>query len=126
MTGADVARLTPPGEDRDAAQAHLRTPVRAGDALPLESDRTSGYVPRWPRRRGGVAIGRTTAEFGADARAVLRGRIECDLKDVHVECVETVAGNAFDEAAGGTGRHGLWLGVRPVGLACRVYTEDGK
>lgn len=125
ISGDDMERSHPPGgDDALAVQLHLRTAVATGDPLTLEYDWTSGDVPRWILKHQGVEIGRTTVEFGNDARRVLKGRIDLNLKDVNVECVETVTGEPTEGLPGGVGRYGLWLGVRPVGLACREWKAE--
>lgn len=124
IRGEDVDRTVPPAdEDASVVQHHLSSAVRPGDPLVLEYDWTSADVPHWLVKHDGVTVGRTTLEFGTAARQVLHGKIEMNLKDVHVECVETVVGEPVDGLPGRVGRHGLWLGVRPVGLACREWQE---
>nr|WP_169925414.1 UvrD-helicase domain-containing protein [Sanguibacter antarcticus] len=125
ISGDDVDRSRPPGDDDLlAVQHHLRTAVTTGDRLHLEYDWTSGEVPYWRLQHEGVTVGRTTEGFGQDAKRLLWGRIDLDLKDVHVECIETVGGEPTEDLPGGIGRYGLWLGVRPVGFACREWKAE--
>lgn len=124
IRGDDLERTRPPGEDVARAQAHLRSRVRPGDPVTLVHDWTSVDTHFWDVKHEGVTIGRTTAAFGEQLRSLLGGNLALDLRGVHVECVETVAGDPVDDAAGGIGKYGMWLGVRLVGLAVREWKDE--
>jgi len=125
VRGDDLDRTRPPGPDVELAQAHLRDRVRPGDPVTLVHDWTSSdETPFWDVLHEGVTIGRTTAQFGTDLRRILAGRLSTDLLEVHVECVETVAGDPTPAAPSGVGSHGLWLGARLVGFAVREWKEE--
>ncbi|MFS0703406.1 UvrD-helicase domain-containing protein [Cellulomonas sp. 179-A 9B4 NHS] len=124
VRGDDLDRTRPPGIDAERTQLHLRDHVRTGDSVQLVHDWTSGDTPFWDVHHKGVPIGRTKAEFGEAVRRILHGDVRMDLRGVHVECVETVAGDPVEDLQGGVGRHGLWLAPRLVGLAVRERKDE--
>ncbi|GIG29818.1 UvrD-helicase domain-containing protein [Cellulomonas marina] len=128
IRGDDLDRTIPPGADVAHAQQHLRDRVGPGDPVRLVHDWTSGDVPHWRVMHDEVEIGRTAERFGADLRRQLWGGLDRDLRGAHVECVETVAGEPAAGSADddGSGRLGLWLGVRLTGFVVRDYKDESK
>lgn len=118
IRGDDLDRTCPPGGEIAAdVQRHLATNVRVGDLLTFELDWISSDIPEWVVRHDGVEVGRTNEKFGLEtARRLRRTKRLPDLVGGRVEAIETVAGQPQVDTADGTGAHGLWLGVRPVGL----------
>lgn len=124
IRGDDLDRERPPGDDVEQTRTHLRTRVSPGDPVSLVHDWTSGDVPHWIVQHEGVTIGRTSTGFGEHVRRLLPGNVRLDLRGVHVESVETVAGEPLGDGPDGVGRYGLWLGVRLVGLAAREWKDQ--
>lgn len=126
MRGDDLDRRSPSGDgDASAVQRHLATSVHVGDPLTFELDWISADIPEWVVRHDGVEVGRTSERFGRDiARRLGRSKRWPDLAGGRVEAIETVAGPPQDDSADGVGAHGLWLGLRPVGLLYVGWSRD--
>lgn len=134
VRGEDVDRSVPPGApELGAAQRSLAAAVRHGEPLSMELDDSSTLrLPVYRLLHGDVVVGRTGRQFGetfagqvgtADRRkreSVAWPRFGA----VHVETVETVAGEP-QRTTGTVGKHGLWLGVRAVGMPWLEWKVDG-
>lgn len=116
----DLDRSGPPGDDSEAAQAHLRCLAKAGDPLTfvLDARLSTLGTPVWQVLHEGINVGTTSPEFGNDL-AVRVGTIEKKksgwpaLTGARLESIVTVAGGAQE---GPAGRRGLWLAPVTAGL----------
>ncbi|MGW7477103.1 UvrD-helicase domain-containing protein [Nonomuraea muscovyensis] len=116
--------------DAGEIQRYLAARVLRGDAVALV--RTTGVAAsegslEYVVEHEGRGIGVTTAGFSQAMRLLLPGRDHrppSAVRDLHVDCVETVVGR---EAAGmnaGLGWSGVWLRPRIIGLG--RFDWDGK
>lgn len=135
VTARDTHSLHPAGawllrtDPRDT-QTYLGTMVRPGDPVTLQ--RLSQQTEEEPEARyaichDGHEVGLTSKEFGqllgralgVRSRAAWPRRID----GLHVELVDTVAGDASVGQAHGLGGSGLWLRVRVFGLGILRFND---
>jgi hypothetical protein len=115
-------------------QEYLETAVKPGDSVILELlDQQSGAdrPPYYAIYHDGHAVGLTSEEFGHILDRILgtRGRPVWPqrITGLHVELVDTVAGQPWAGQAHGLGSCGLWLRVRVFGLGVlRFGTGEGS
>jgi DNA helicase-2/ATP-dependent DNA helicase PcrA len=128
VTGRDTHSLHPAGAwllqaDVGDTQEYLKTAVKPGDQVILElldqqpaADRT----PYYAICHDGHTVGLTSEEFGHILDRVLGTRRRPvwpqRIVGLHVELVDTVAGQPSAGQAHGLGSCGLWLRVRVFGL----------
>jgi hypothetical protein len=113
-------------------QDYIATGVRPGD--PLEVDlltRSSSGATRafYSVKHAGHLVGVTSETFSNALRATLtagwrQSKWPVRLEGLHVECIDTVAGTEAASLRAGLGSSGLWLRVRPFGLADLKYEKD--
>lgn len=132
----DVDESTPPGTSGfDAVpasvQAYLRTKVAPGDAVRLDragaSSAEAGAVPDYIISHEGTPIAVTSERFrGELARFMPRrynGAWPVIITGVHVDALETTAGNEAAGTAAGLGEYGVWLAPRIGGLSRFQYEQ---
>jgi hypothetical protein len=105
--------------DERQTQEYILTSVAPGDLVELL--RSDGQEPggsQFVIAHAGRIVGATAPEFAEVLVAIFGAyRLPTALRDVRVEMVDTVAGDARAAARSGLGAHGLWARVRPAGLA---------
>lgn len=116
--------------DAGEIQRHLAARVLHGDAVALvratgvgSSEESFDYVVE----HEGQGIGVTTASFSQAMRLLLPGRNRrppSAVRDLHVDCVETVVGREAAGTNAGLGWSGVWLRPRIIGLG--RFDWDGK
>jgi hypothetical protein len=138
VTGRDTHSPHPAGAwllqaDVSDTQEYLKTVVRPGDPVILEIlDQQPGadHAAHYAIYHEGHAVGLTSEEFGQILGRALGARRRSAwpqrIGDLHVEFVDTVAGDASAGKAHGLGACGLWLRVRVFGLGVlRFSTSEG-
>jgi hypothetical protein len=115
-----IGDIEPASTHSADAQAHLAAEVTAGDLVELKLDRleSSLTVPVFTVFHEGVAVARTSRQFGEDLAARIgtltaRRRAWPTLTGARVESVATVV---VDPHLGSAGRHGLLLAPMITGL----------
>jgi hypothetical protein len=128
VTGRDTHSPHPAGAwlvqaDVSDTQEYLKTVVRPGDPVILEIlDQQPGAddAAHYAIYHEGHAVGLTSEEFGQILGRALgvrrRSAWPQRIGGLHVELVDTVAGDASAGRAHGLGACGLWLRVRVFGL----------
>jgi hypothetical protein len=134
LIGRDTHSLHPAGAwllqaDVGETQDYLKAAVRPGDPVVLEflselpgTDPVAHYVIC----HDGHPVGLTSAEFGRTLGRAMGVRHQAtwprQISGLHVELVDTVAGDASAGRAHGLGGSGLWLRVRVFGLGMLRFT----
>ncbi|MEO3807960.1 ATP-dependent helicase [Sphaerisporangium sp. B11E5] len=140
LQGGDVTTEYPAGSvdfEADAAdlQHYLATAVRPGDAVELERvyPEPIGLLesPPYLITHKGRPIGTASERFRRDLYRFLKlgpSFVPCSfpslISSVHIDTVETVAGNEAAGVRAGLDQHGVWLAPRLVGLS--TFTWDKK
>ena len=126
----DLDRSKPPGIDPEVSQALIATAMRPGDPLELrlDTDASTLTMPYWTLLHSGVAVGRTSEEFGATLvhriRTLEKKRHGWpSLSGARVEAISTVAG---PPQAGNAGHHGLWLAPVCAGILRLNWNGDAN
>jgi len=134
VIGRDTHSLHPAGAwllqaDVGEAQEYLRTVVRPGDPVELKflsELRGTDPVAHYAICHDGHLVGLTSAEFGRTLGRAMGVRYQAtwprQISGLHVEFVDTVAGDASVGRAYGLGGSGLWLRVRVFGLGMFRFT----
>ncbi len=139
VTGRDTHSVHPAGAwllqmDVSATQEYLKSAVRPGDPVILELlDQQLGadHAAHYGIYHAGHAVGLSSEEFGQKLGHFLGTRRRSawpqQIDGLHVEFVDTVAGDAAAGRAHGLGACGLWLRVRVFGLGVlRFNTSEGQ
>ena len=138
VTGRDTHALHPAGSwlliaDVPGIQEYLRTGVRPGDPVTLKLlDQPFGeaHAAHYAIYHGPRAVGLTSDEFGQQLGRVLPGRRPGDwprqIDSLHVELVDTVAGDGSSCRAHGLGSRGLWLRIRVFGLGTLRFGDGNS
>jgi hypothetical protein len=134
VLGSDSDAIRPagswPDDDPRDLQRYLLTTVRPGDPVELgRVDATRGEEhPRYVIWHAGRGIGTTSEHFGADLRRLLGQRAEPPraVRGLHVEMVDTVAGDPSEASRVGLGAHGMWARVRVFGLGTLVFGDASE
>jgi hypothetical protein len=128
VAGRDTHSWHPAGAwlltaDVAETQEYLRAAVGPGDPIVLEllnQRADESPVVHYAIHHGHRPVGLTSEEFGRLLGSVLRVRHPSAwprrIDGLHVELVDTVAGDASVGRAHGLGACGLWLRVRVFGL----------
>jgi hypothetical protein len=122
--GSDLDAVHPPGawlvdEDPPALQRYLREVVRPGDPVELTLiDGDGAKVPHYVATHDGRPVGVTTESFGGDLTKIVgpRRRAPVAISGLHIETVDTVAGDPSAARRSGLARHGIWNRARVFGL----------
>jgi superfamily I DNA/RNA helicase len=111
-------------------QEYLSSSVRIGDPLTLSlipALAPGESRPRFSVKHGDRVVGITTPTFTNCLLGSLRisrtSRLPDLIEDLHVECVDTVAGDPGASRSQGLGSAGLWLRCRPFGLGDLKYIK---
>jgi AAA domain/UvrD-like helicase C-terminal domain len=121
-------------DDASELQRYLLDDVAPGDPVELvfaAATPHEGQVPHFTIQHRGRSIGVTSDRFGSDLTRLL-GRISRpprSLSGLHVEIVDTVAGDAASARRCGLGAHGIWTRARVFGLGVLEFdggTERGE
>lgn len=116
-------------------QDYIADQVRPGDALQLELiGRANSGSPRayYAVKHRGRIVGVSSERFANLLHQTLKINSRWEVRwpvrfdDVHVECVDTVAGTEGTSLKSGLGASGIWLRVRPFGLAGIVHQQEGS
>lgn len=106
--------------DPGKIQHYLAARVRRGDVVSLirTAASASEEPPRYVIEHEGQGIGVTTDAFSRALRVLLpgRGRLPSAVRDIRVDCVETVVGREAAGVNAGLGWSGVWLCPRIIGL----------
>lgn len=128
VAGHDTHSLHPAGAwllkaDVPDTQEYLRTAVRPGDPVKLkllDQRLSESHAAHYAIYHGHKAVGLTTEEFGLLLGRTLRARRPAawpeQIDGLHVEFVDTVAGDCLVGRTHGLGACGLWLRIRIFGL----------
>jgi hypothetical protein len=123
--GSDVDAVHPAGswlieEDPRALQRYLHESVRPGDRVELALLDGDGWteVPYFVVSHARQPVGVTSEGFGTDLTKILGRdrRPPTSIFGLHVESVDTVAGDAVWAWQSGLDRHGIWNRARVFGL----------
>lgn len=138
VTGQDVDAVEPAGtwllgERPREIQEYLGSAVRPGDPVEfqlIEGRRDGESTARYSIRHAGYVIGRTSEGFAQVLGRLAGGRRQTSwperVEGLHVELVDTVAGDASVGRSHGLGSSGMWLRVRVFGLgSLRFYGGEG-
>jgi AAA domain/UvrD-like helicase C-terminal domain len=135
VTGPDTHARYPAGAwllmaDVAETQEYMRTAVKPGDPVTLKLlDQRVGesYVGHYGIYHGHRPVGLTSEEFGRVLGSVLRARSPSawpgQIDGLHVELVDTVAGDGSVGRAHSLGTCGLWLRVRVFGLGTLQFGD---
>ncbi|MER5621967.1 ATP-dependent helicase [Streptosporangium sp. NPDC002544] len=140
LQSGDVLTEYPAGtvdfdEDATVLQDYLATAVRPGDVVELERcySEPIGTLesPPYLLLHNGRPIGTTSEKFRKDLYKHLKNgnnyiprNFPAHISGVHIDVVETVAGNVAAGIRAGLDEHGVWLAPRLVGLS--TFTWDKK
>ncbi|MFI7534363.1 UvrD-helicase domain-containing protein [Streptosporangium sp. NPDC049376] len=140
LHGGDVLTEHPAGTldfegDAVELQEYLATIVQPGDAVKLERlfPEPIGVLesPPYLVLHNGRSIGTASEQFRKDLYTHLKNgknyiprNFPALISGVHVDTLETVAGNAAAGVRAGLNAHGVWLAPRLVGLS--TFTWDKK
>jgi hypothetical protein len=135
VIGSDSHSAHPAGtwhfeDDARALQQYLNEAVAPGDSVdlilapPLRNEADTAYFIIQHRQR---AIGVTSDAFGTVLRGLVGpgARRIRSISGLHVEMVDTVAGDAAVGRRHGLGAHGMWGRVRVFGLGT-LNLRDGR
>ncbi len=121
VLGSDADRTYPARSaemDERQTQEYILTSVSPGDSVELLRSDGQEPGPQFVIAHAGRIVGATAPEFAEILVAIFgEHRLPTALRDLRVELVDTVAGDARAAVRGGLGAHGLWARVRPAGLA---------
>jgi superfamily I DNA/RNA helicase len=136
LRGSDVHSEDPAGGlllkgvEPNATQIYIASNVRAGDSVTLvrKTLATAGHIrAHYAIMHNGNAVGITTESFSDQMYRDLKTsprrivNFPVSVEQVHVECVDTVAGTDAAGQRAGLGRSGVWLRVRVAGLGKLKY-----
>jgi hypothetical protein len=136
VTGQDVDAMEPActwlleARPREI-QEYLGSVVHPGDPVEfqLEGRRDGESMARYSIRHDDHVIGRTSEGFGQVIGRLVGGRHQTGwperIEGLHVELVDTVAGDASVGRSYGLGSSGMWLRVRVFGLGSLRF-RDGE
>lgn len=136
VTGRDTHSVHPAGAwllraDVGETQEYLRTVVRPGDPVTLEllaGQALAGFPAHYAINHDGHAVGLTSAEFGQLLGRALgapsRAAWPRQIGGLHVELVDTVAGDPLAGRAYGLGDSALWLRIRTFGLGILRFSAS--
>jgi hypothetical protein len=135
VAGRDTHSWHPAGAwllmaDAAETQEYMRTAVKPGDPVTLkllDPHADESYVAHYGIYHGHQPVGLTSEEFGRLLGSVLRARPPSAwpgrIDGLHVELVDTVAGDGSVGRAHALGACGLWLRVRVFGLGTLQFGD---
>jgi len=132
--GSDIDAIHPPGarhfdDDPPALQRYLREAVRPGDTVELAMvDGRETEASHYVAIHDGRPIGVTADAFGADLQRIIgHGRAApTAISGLHIETVDTVAGDASSARRCGLARHGIWNRARVFGLGRLEFARSAS
>lgn len=136
VIGSDTESVYPAGTsvfeaDAQAVQRYLAEKVGPGDPVVLvlaSSNEVENQRARYVVEHNGRPVAVTSEEFGTTLARILgsTSRAPSSISGLHVEMLDSVAGNPDVAGRNGLGAHGIWGRVRVFGLGSLELGNGNK